>query len=135
MTVELLINIDVDDLPRATEFYTRALQLRLGRRFGDGAVELVGGSSPIYLLAKELGSEGAPGARRSFDRHWTPVHLDVAVPDLDRALEQATAAGALVEQATVTRAWGRIAMLVDPFGHGLCLIEFSEAGYDAIAGT
>jgi len=25
-------------------------------------------------------------------------------------------------------------MFADPFGRGFCLIEFSEAGYDAIAG-
>jgi predicted enzyme related to lactoylglutathione lyase len=135
MTLELLVNIDVDDLERATVFYTIALPLRVGRRFGDAGIELLGASSPIYLLAKEAGSEGAPGARRSFGRHWTPVHIDVAVGDLDAALARATAAGAVVEAPAVTHAWGRIAMLADPFGHGFCLIEFSEAGYDAIADT
>ncbi|WP_414720648.1 VOC family protein, partial [Streptomyces sp.] len=34
MALTLLINIDVDDLDRATAFYTAALPLRLGRRFG-----------------------------------------------------------------------------------------------------
>jgi hypothetical protein len=32
-----------------------------------------------------------------------------------------------------TAAWGRIAVLADPFGHGLCLIEFLNRGYDEIA--
>ena len=27
----------------------------------------------------------------------------------------------------------RIALLADPFGHGFCLIQFSEQGYDAVA--
>ena len=135
MTLDLLINIDVDDLDAATTFYTRALPLRVARRLGDGAVELLGGSAPIYLLAKAAGSEGAPGAARSFDRHWTPVHLDFVIPDLDAAVARATAAGAVVEAPAVSRSWGRIAMLADPFGHGFCLIEFSEAGYDAIANT
>jgi predicted enzyme related to lactoylglutathione lyase len=135
VTLDLLINIDVDDLDAATTFYTRALPLRVARRLGDGAVELLGGSAPIYLLAKAAGSEGAPGAARRFDRHWTPVHLDFVIPDLDAAVARATAAGAVVEAPAVSRSWGRIAMLADPFGHGFCLIEFSEAGYDAIANT
>ncbi len=29
--------------------------------------------------------------------------------------------------------WGKIAMLADPFGHGLCLIQFLNRGYDEIA--
>ena len=133
MTLDLLVNIDVDDLARATAFYTAALPLRVGRRFGDGGVELLGASSPVYLLAKPAGSEGAPGARRGYARHWTPVHLDLAVPDLKAAIARATAAGAVLESPATTHAWGTIAMLADPFGHGFCLIEFSEQGYDAIA--
>jgi hypothetical protein len=29
--------------------------------------------------------------------------------------------------------WGRIVVLADPFGHGLCLIQFLNRGYDEIA--
>ena len=133
MTLELLVNIDVDDLERAVAFYTTALPLRVGRRFGDGGVELLGASSALYLLAKPAGSEGAPGSPRGYARHWTPLHLDFAVPDLDAAVARATEAGATVEQPAVARSWGSIAMLADPFGHGFCLIQFSERGYDAIA--
>ncbi|HEY6986285.1 MAG TPA: VOC family protein, partial [Rhodanobacteraceae bacterium] len=32
-----------------------------------------------------------------------------------------------------TARWGRIATLADPFGHGFCLIEFLNRGYDEIA--
>jgi catechol 2,3-dioxygenase-like lactoylglutathione lyase family enzyme len=92
MGLELLVNIDVDDLERATAFYTAALPLRVGRRFGGGgAVELLGAGAPIYLLAKPAGSGGAPGAARGYGRHWTPVHLDFAVDDLDAAVVQAVA--------------------------------------------
>jgi predicted enzyme related to lactoylglutathione lyase len=132
MTVDLLVNIDVDDLDRAVAFYTTALPLRVGRRFGGGGVELLGGSSPIYLLVKAAGSKGAPGAARSYGRHWTPVHLDIVVPDVDAAVASAVAAGATVESPTTKHSWGTIAMLADPFGHGFCLIQFSERGYDAI---
>lgn len=133
MSAQLLVNIDVDDLDRAVSFYTETLGLRAGRRFGTGGVELLGGNAPIYLLAKAKGSEGAPGTKRSYARHWTPVHLDFAVADLGAAVTRAVAAGAVLEVPTATHAWGSIAMLADPFGHGFCLIEFTQAGYDAIA--
>jgi predicted enzyme related to lactoylglutathione lyase len=132
MTLELLVNIDVDDLEVAAAFYTTALPLRIGRRFGSDGVELLGGSSAVYLLAKRAGTEGAPGSVRDYARHWTPIHLDVVVPDLDAAVTRATQAGAILESPPNARSWGRIAMLADPFGHGFCLIEFSKLGYDAI---
>ncbi len=59
--IELLANIDVDDLERAVEFYTRGLGLKVGRRLeAFAAVELVGACSRIYLLAKAAGT--VPGA-------------------------------------------------------------------------
>jgi lactoylglutathione lyase len=30
-------------------------------------------------------------------------------------------------------AWGRLALLADPFGHGFCLIEFKGRSYGEIA--
>jgi predicted enzyme related to lactoylglutathione lyase len=135
MTATLLVNIDVDDLERAVAFYTVAFGLTAGRRFGAFAVELTGGSAPIYLLAKPDGSPAGPATteRRRYARHWTPVHLDFAVDDLDTAVARAVAAGATLEAAPATHAWGRIAQLADPFGHGLCLIQFLGRGYDEIA--
>lgn len=135
MTVELLVNIDVDDLARAERFYREALGLRAGRRFGAGAVELLGASSPIYLLQKASGSPAAAASAqaRDYRRHWTPVHLDVVVPDLDAALRRVVEAGAVPEGEVRVHAWGRIAQLADPFGHGFCLIQLSERGYDAVA--
>ncbi len=133
--MELLVNIDVDDLSRAVEFYQRAFGLRPARRFGDVAVEMLGASSPIYLLAKASGTRASPATedRRRYSRHWTPVHLDVAVADLDAALRQAREAGATLEGEIGTHAWGRIAYLADPFGHGICLLQFLGRGYDEIA--
>jgi lactoylglutathione lyase len=132
---DLLVNIDVDDLARAVAFYCDGLGLTAGRRFGDGAAEILGASAPIYLLRKEAGSAAfaAGDRRRAYERHWTPVHLDFVVPDIRGALERARAAGARVESGVRTEEWGRIALLSDPFGNGFCLIEFSARGYDAIA--
>jgi lactoylglutathione lyase len=135
VTLQLLANIDVDDLERAEAFYVEALQLTVGRRFGSGAVELLGASSPIYLLKKAAGSAAgdATAQTRDYRRHWTPVHLDFVVVDLAAALTRATAAGAKLEGEVRTAKWGRIAVLADPFGHGFCLIEFLNRGYDEIA--
>lgn len=133
--MQLLANIDVDDLKRATDFYCSALGLTVGRRFGAGGVELLGSSSQIYLLQKDSGSPATAASvgRRDYSRHWTPVHLDFVVPDLDEALRRAVAAGATLEGEARTHKWGRIAVLADPFGHGFCLIQFLGRGYDEIA--
>jgi predicted enzyme related to lactoylglutathione lyase len=130
----LLVNIDVPDLERAIAFYTEAFELRLGRRLGE-TVELLGAPVPLYLLLNAAGSPAtAHGvARRDYARHWTPVHLDFVVPDLDTALARALAAGATLEHEPAEHAYGRLAVLSDPFGHGVCLLQFSDRGYDAIA--
>jgi predicted enzyme related to lactoylglutathione lyase len=133
--MELLANIDVDDVAVATDFYCRAFDLTVGRRFGDSGIELLGASSAIYLLEKPAGSLAcnAPGSSRNYSRHWTPVHLDFIVPDINAACERALAAGATPEGPTRTHAWGHIAVFADPFGHGFCLIQFLNRGYDEIA--
>ena len=71
--------------------------------------------------------------RRDYRRHWTPVHLDFVVADLDAALARAQRAGATLEGEPRSATWGRIATLADPFGHGLCLIQFLGRGYDEVA--
>jgi len=133
--VDLLVNIDVDDLHRAIVFYTGAFDLRIGRRFGTDGVELLGASAPIYLLVKAPGTQPFANAKqlRDYGRHWTSVHLDFVVQGIDKALARAVAAGATVERPTQSSSWGKLALLVDPFGNGLCLVEFLGRGYDEIA--
>jgi predicted enzyme related to lactoylglutathione lyase len=132
--MELIANIDVDDLPRALKFYRDGLGLTVRRRFGDFGVELAGATSSIFLLVKPAGTQPAPGAApRDYRRHWTPVHLDFVVDDVDAACAQALAAGACLEGDIETHRWGRIAHLADPFGHGLCLLQFLNRGYDEVA--
>jgi predicted enzyme related to lactoylglutathione lyase len=38
-----------------------------------------------------------------------------------------------VESEVQTHAWGRLALLADPFGNGFCLLQFTGRGYDEIA--
>ena len=131
--MKLLVNIDVPELAPAVAFYLAAFGLRVGRRFGDDAIELLGADAPIYLLHKAPGTHAAGEARRDYARHWTPIHCDVVVDDLDAALARAIAAGAVQEGATRETVWGRIVQLADPFGHGWCLLQFSGRGYDEIS--
>jgi predicted enzyme related to lactoylglutathione lyase len=129
--MSLMINIDVPDLDAAIRFYTTAFDLKVSRKF-DGFAELLGWPAPLYLLAKEAGTMGAGGDKRRYERHWTPVHLDVLVDDVDAAVTRAVSAGAVLERAAVSAAFGRIAGLADPFGNGLCVLKLSERGYDAL---
>jgi predicted enzyme related to lactoylglutathione lyase len=129
----LLVNIDVDDLDKGTRFYCEGMGLRVGRRF-DGWLELVGAAAPIYLLPKQPGTKISPVAdgKRDYQRHWTPVHLDFVVPDIRQAIQRACAAGATLERDVTTHAYGKLALLADPFGNGFCLLQFAGGGYDEI---
>lgn len=131
--MKLLVNIDVADLAAAETFYATAFGLAAGRRFGAGAVEMLGANADLYLLHKPAGSIGAGASPRDYERHWTPIHCDVVVDDLDTALARALAAGALQEGPIRESNWGRIVQVADPFGHGWCLLQFRGGGYDEIA--
>ena len=101
---DLRVCIDVPDLDSGIAFYTAALGLTPGRRLGSEWVELLG----------------------------APVPIDLVVTDLDAALAGAVAAGATLERPVSEAAWGRMAILADPFGHGLCLLQFHGRGYSEL---
>lgn len=135
VTSQIYINVDVDDLDRAIQFYTLGLGLQLRRRLFAGRVaELTGGGSTLHLLSHAAGSASNAGEaqQRDYRRHWTPVHLDLVVPDIEKAVTAATDAGAVLEREIHDYSWGRIAGLADPFGHGICLIQLLGRGYDEV---
>lgn len=137
MPSQIYINIDVDDLDRAIRFYCDGVGMTMRRRlFGGRVAELSAAGCSLHLLTKPAGTASAPGEAQSRDyrRHWTPVHLDFVVPDIDKAVETAVTAGATLERAPTSYEWGRIAMLADPFGHGICLIQLLGRGYDEVEG-
>jgi predicted enzyme related to lactoylglutathione lyase len=133
--MNFLVNLDVGDLDAAIHFYAAAFGLQVGRRFDDFGVEMLGGPTPLYLLVKEAGTPAAvtTGQVRSYARHWTPVHLDFVVEEIDDAVQRAVAAGAQLERPLIIQAWGKLAMMADPFGHGFCFVQFLGRGYDEIA--
>jgi predicted enzyme related to lactoylglutathione lyase len=134
--MNLLVNLDVDDLAKAIHFYGSAFELTVGRRFGTSGVEMLGSSAPIYLLLKSGGTRASDttSQRRSYERHWTPVHLDFVVEDIESAVQKTIAVGARLEKPIATHKWGKLALMADPFGHGFCFVQFLGRGYDEIAG-
>ena|SRR5215813_2357048 len=133
--MDLLVNLDVDELEKAVRFYGSAFGFKVARRFGAFGVEMLGGSAPIYLLVKATGTRASDTTpqRRTYERHWTPVHLDFVVDEIEPAVERAVSAGARLETPIATHKWGKLALLADPFGHGFCFIQFLGRGYDEIA--
>ena len=69
-------------------------------------------------------------AARDYRRHWTPVHLDFIVDDLDAVVARLLERGGRLDRRVKPRDYGRIANMADPFGNGFDLIEFSGGGYD-----
>ena len=133
--IEVHAYIDVADLERGIAFYCEGLGLSLKRRLSPSWVELEGANLPVFLLGNRPPTAELGGSRmqRSFDRHWTPVHLDFIVPDLDAAVARLTGLGATLDRGIQQREYGRMANLADPFGNGFDLIEFSGSGYDGVS--
>ena len=127
--------IEVTELPNGIQFYCGGLGLTLKRRLSPTWVELTGANLPIYLLANRppLADLGSKQVARTYERHWTPVHLDFIVEDLDQMVAQLIALGASLDRGIKIREYGRIANMADPFGNGFDLIEFAGPGYDAVS--
>jgi predicted enzyme related to lactoylglutathione lyase len=98
-------------------------------------IELAGVGIPIFLLAdrSKIAELGSTIALRNYERHWTPVHLDFVVADLDSTVSTLLSLGGSLDRPVKTREYGRIANMADPFGNGFDLIEFSGAGYDSVS--
>jgi predicted enzyme related to lactoylglutathione lyase len=118
------VAIDVPDVGEAVRFYTRALGLALRDEPMAGLWARLGGVPCTIHL------QHAP--ERTYTRHWTPVHVDFLTHDLDPAVARALAAGATLDRPIQSAAWGRMANLADPFGHGFCLVTLGPRGYDAL---
>lgn len=126
---KVTICIDVSELTRATSFYCDALGCSLAEKH-EGYNTLDAEGTKIHLALKAEGSSalGADGPTRSYARHWTPVHLDFDVEDVDAVASEVVRLGGSVE-GTKRGSWGAAAFCADPFGNGFCLLAIhpSEA--------
>ena len=124
--MKLEITIDVDDLDRAVEFYCGGLGLTLVERNPDWArVEM--NEQTFWLCAFAAGPDGA--ITRDFGRHWTPIHLDFIVDDVDKAVERALATGGCLDgeirrnEPEPIGCRSDVANLSDPAGNGVDLLQ------------
>ena len=119
------VSVDVPNLAEGVRFYSEAFGFSKVAEPIPGLAVLRAGSSEICILEKAPGS--APSAhtteRRHYQRHWTPVHMDLHVDDFKASLAKAIAAGAKQEQIFDNARHPAVAFCSDPFGHGFCLIE------------
>jgi hypothetical protein len=123
--VKVSISIDVPSLPEGVRFYTEGFGFEKLFEPVAGVVVMRAGEVGICLHEKKEGTKPADGSddRRHYDRHWTPVHMDVHVENLEAALSRAVAADARQERLIKDSEHGSVAFCSDPFGHGFCLIE------------
>jgi predicted enzyme related to lactoylglutathione lyase len=127
--VKIGISIDVDSIERAIDFYTRGVGLSVVERGPDWA-HLTHEGQTIFIMQLPVGSDAIENAHspRNYSRHWTPVHLDFVVADIDRAVERALGAGAKLDRPIQRRKdRGDMANMADPFGHGFDLIQEVKA--------
>ena len=80
----ITVCIDVSDLARATAFYCDALGCTL-RTTKDTHHTLDADGTTVHLSLKAEGTAATPGPAtvRTYARHWTPVHVDFDVEDVD----------------------------------------------------
>lgn len=124
--------IEVTTEEDGVAFYCDGLGLTVKRRYSERWIELAGANSPVFLLAGRPATVdlGDRTAVRDYQRHWTPVHLDFIVDDLDAVLARLLERGGRLDRPVKPRDYGRIANMADPFGNGFDLIEFIPGGYD-----
>lgn len=119
------ICIDVPDLSAAAAFYRDALGCSVQKQQASHSTLSAGGVT-MQLLLKEAGTAATvDGGLRSYERHWTPVHLDFAVDDLDEAMAGVKRSGGTVENVQRGN-WGGMAICADPFGNGFCLVSLQS---------
>ena len=134
MAVVVHAYIEVTDAASGIDFNCKGLGLTLKRRLSPRWIELGGANLPVFLLANRpaIADLGTRKVQRSYERHWTPVHLDFIVDDLDAIVSRLMTMGASLDRGVKICEYGRIANMADPFGNGFDLIEFSGSGYDAV---
>lgn len=118
MLPQISITVDVPDLSVATAFYTHALGCDFKVKNSDDWAVLSVGALDINLLVKASETVAAADQKRSYERHWTPVHFDFGVKDVQATAALVQEHGGSVE-GEITEGF---APCVDPFGNGFCLV-------------
>lgn len=117
------VSIDVPELEAGLRFYGEAFGFVETARPLPTMAILDAGNVSVCLHEKPAGTRSsAAGPERSYERHWTPVHLDLHVQDFDAALEAVRAHGGAVEHEFRSQGPRPVAFCSDPFGNGFCVL-------------
>jgi lactoylglutathione lyase len=104
--------VRVDELSGAVEFYTRVLGLReLWRDETSVGMAMVDSDAEVVLHTMDLPAE--------YGVHYLVDDVAGAVATCERA-------GCAVREAPFDVAVGRCAVVVDPFGNAICLLDMSK---------
>lgn len=124
------LSIDVPNLEQGLRFYGRVFGfVETARPFPTMAI-LDANTATVCMHEKAAGTQSSPGGtdRRRYERHWTPVHMDLHVPDLDAVLDKVRAENGVVELEFRNHGPKPAAFCSDPFGNGFCVIGEPEGG-------
>lgn len=118
------VSIDVPSLEQGLRFYREVFGfVETARPFPSMAIVDANNVS-VCMHEKAAGTKSSPegAATRHYDRHWTPVHLDFHVDDLDTVLDNVRAEGGTVELEFRNQGPMPVGFCSDPFGNGFCVI-------------
>lgn len=118
------VSIDVPDLDAGQRFYASVFGfVEIARPFPTMAI-LDANNVTVCMHEKPAGTKPSPNGTdaRRYERHWTPVHVDLHVHDFDGVLATVRAEGGLIEQEYRDQGPRPAAFCSDPFGNGFCVI-------------
>jgi predicted enzyme related to lactoylglutathione lyase len=118
------LSIDVPELDAGLRFYAAVFGfVEKARPFPTMAI-VDANNVTICMHEKGAGSQPSPTASgvRHYERHWTPVHLDMHVDDFDAVLDAVRAHGGTIENEFRSHGPKLAAFCSDPFGNGFCVI-------------
>ena len=122
--MKLEICIDVDDVDRAVEFYGRGLGLEIEKHEKEWAKAVLG--EQVFWIMK-IAAGPSDAISRDYKRHWTPIHLDFHVDDIEAVVKRALAAGGKLDRDIQHNAdGGGMANLSDPSGNGIDLVQLAK---------
>lgn len=118
------VSIDVPDLDAGFRFYSAVFGFTEKSRPFPGMAILDANNMTVCMHAKPNGTRPSPATAevRHYERHWTPVHLDLHVHDFDAAVAAVRAAGGSIEAEYREHGPRPAAFCSDPFGNGFCII-------------
>ncbi|MDX2018763.1 MAG: VOC family protein [Deltaproteobacteria bacterium] len=118
------VSIDVPELEAGLQFYGEVFGfVETARPFATMAV-LDANNVTVCMHEKQAGSKSSAGGvdQRRYERHWTPVHLDLHVHDFDDVLNRVRSLGGSIENEFRTQGPRPVAFCSDPFGNGFCVL-------------